>query len=92
MCIICIFTEENFKEVTYLVNKRKSTAEPIEGQGGWEKCFYSPNSLGEEFIVVCNFAKSTYTPYIRQFAISLADSKGIGLREVKVFGFGKFYL
>ena len=75
--------------VTYLTNPTTTSENPENERNGWEKCFYSPNSLGKEFIVVCEFKDSTYTPLTRQFAIKVGYSQGVGLREVEVFGFGK---
>ena len=81
--------DNRLQQVTYLTNPTDTSADPEDAIDGWKKCFYSENALGKEFIVVCEWNKSTYTPLTRQFAIRVGYNQGVGLREVEVFGFGK---
>ena len=76
--------------MTYFTNPTYTSANPEDARNGWKKCFYSRRALGKEFAVVCELNRSTYTPLTRQFAIRIGYHLGVGLREVQVFGFGKF--
>ena len=81
--------DNRLQQVTYLTNPTDTSADPEDTRDGWKMCFYSDGALGKEFIVVCEFNGSTYTPLTRQFAIKVGYNQGVGLREVEVFGFGK---
>lgn len=69
-----------------MTNDQTTNANPVEGTDGWTKCFYSPDSFGEEFTVVCDKNRA---PYTRLFALSVGFGKGVALREVEVYGYSK---
>ena len=60
---------------------------PAHGNGGWNRCYYSPTAIGEHYNITCN--TSPQTPVIRQFSIS-AYAEAIELREVEIYGHGKY--
>ena len=83
-----IFIATRLQNAYYLTNKDSTSTEPnTNGNGGWSTCYQSSAHRGAQFSISCN----TYpqTPITREFAIA-ARTRAIELREVEIYGHGKY--
>ena len=75
------------RDVNFLTNKDTTSVAPAHGNGGWSRCYNSSTALGEHYNITCN--TSPQRPILRQFSIA-ARTTAIELREVQIYGHGKY--
>ena len=76
------------KTARYLTNKDSTSADPYTNRnGGWNICYHGSTHLGDQFNITCN--SNSLTPITREFAIA-ARTTAIELREVEIYGHGKY--
>ena len=76
--------------VYFLTNRNSTSAAPnTNGNDGWITCYYRETAKGDWYTVTCD--TNYQTPITRQFGIA-ATVQAIELREVQIFGYGKYVL
>ena len=86
----CNVVDTRLTGVSFLTNKDSTSVAPnTNGNGGWNRCYYSSTALGPQYTIHCN--TTPQTPITRQFSIA-GRVQAIELREVQIYGYGKYVL
>ena len=83
ICLLYFLTDTRLKDVSVQTNKN-----PHGGSGGWSTCYSSSTVRGAHYNITCNI--NSVTPILRQFRITSFSTRALELREVQIYGHGKY--
>ena len=82
ICLLYFLIDTRLKDVSVQTNKSP------DGGSGWSDCYSSSTVRGAHYNITCDI--NFLTPVLRQFRITSFSTRALELREVQIYGHGKY--